>query len=364
MGVLRRGRLAAACGVLTVAFALVVVGSPAPAGATNFYGFAGYAVPVNVTSLSAKWRIPKIATGSPLGHARTYIRATYLPSGVQMEVGTTEDEVVYHHRRIAVYSAFWNRIGFGPQRIRTLHAGDLVEAQAVKGATNWKLTFTDLTTHWTDSIVNPGVAATTITEASWLQEDPVAVQLVPVVEQSPVLPYPRVGIVKFTDLELNGRPPALPWSDALDLEVPNGTYLVPSHQAGDGFSISPATGAQRRFLGDIAAFNYVAGRFAYVAEQWTSSEDGAARFASAAAYVAGLNRLIHELSTQRWPAAARSDVHALVASEKQVVSLYDELPEVSSTNLPAWQATTVKVLKLNHQLAEDVHVDLGLPVGD
>ncbi len=357
----RRRGAAAVSALLAAATGLVA--SSAPAGATNVYGTAGYAVPANVTSLRAEWRIPAIAPGSSLGHGRTYIRATYPPSGVSMEVGTTEDEVLYHGHDVAVYSAFWNRIGFGPQRLRALHAGDLIEAAAVKGTTNWQLTIEDLTTHWKDSVANPGVAATTITGAAWLQEDPVATPVSPAGEQSPVLPYPRIGPVTFTHVSLNGRRATLPWSDALDMMLPGGADVVPTHQSPVGFSVVPANHYQRQYLADAVVLDFAALSFNHVIANWTSATDGPARYRSATQYLTAVGDYVHELSRQRWPPAARADVRSLIASERRVIGRYDELPSVSRAQLAGWQAATASALKANVALAQRVRRDLALPLG-
>jgi hypothetical protein len=361
-----RGNRRVLVALVTLVLAVAaLVGVPAgTAAAEDYYGLAGYSVPIDVTSAGAEWRIPAVAPGSPLGHARTLLRLSFPASGVEMEVGTTEDEVVFHHRHVAVYSAFWNRIGLGPTRLATLHAGDLVRVSALKREPNWRLTISDLTSGWTDSVLNPGVGATTVTAASWFQEDPVTGPAVPAAEQEPVLPYPSVGPVTFTHLVLNGSEAVLPWSDSQDMMLSDGAFAVPTHESAGRFSVVPPSRYQRQYLRDAVVFDYAARRFQYVVQQqWTSSMDGSTRFATARPYLAAIRTFVHDLSTQRWPVAVRADLRNFVQSEEQVVSVYDELPGLSASQISGWQATAYKVRKLNVTVGAQVRVDLGLPPG-
>jgi hypothetical protein len=355
----RRRAVAALLCALSVTAGLVL--AAAPAGANNFYGDAGYRLTVKIAQISAEWRVPGILPGSGLGHARTFIYANYKPSGVDLELGTTEDEITHNGHDVASYSAFWTNDGFGPNRFHTLKAGDLVKALAARKSIGWTLTFIDYTEHWQQTIKNPGVASTTITRAGWLQEDPETTVLWPPTEQTPVLAYPDMAAVVFTHLEINNKPPLLPWADALYVEVTNGTYLLPSRQSGDAFSVSPASGAARQFMADSAAYNVAARVFSDLGEHWTGSTTAAQRYADAQPFLASAKTFVHELSTQHWPAKAAGAIGILAALENQLIALIEQLPSMSASNLSSWVQTLIHIFALTHSQGTQIHGDLGIP---
>jgi hypothetical protein len=333
-----------------------------PAGATNFYGSAGYELAARVTSVGAEWRVPAIDGGSQLGHARTFVAAVDTRLGVDLEVGTTEDEILHRGKKVASYSAFWTRTGFSPVRFATVRSGDLVQVSGRLGSGGWSLGFVDLTARWRRTIADTGVAGT-LSSAQWLQQDPAASDDVPYVEQSPVLAYPQLGAVRFSSLRLDGAPPPLSWDDATYMELATAGCLTPGHPSGDGFSLQRPAWPARQYLSDVAPYNAAFRTFNHVGDSWTASTPGAARAAGAAPFLAAVKRLAHLLRTQHWPGSARADVQSLAALDDQVAGLLEELPELDASHLSSWQATMLHVLTLAAATSGQVHADLGLPSG-
>lgn len=351
-------------GATIAAGAVLAVALAAPAGATNFYGNAGYQLSVNVTKLSAQWRIPAVSPRSGPGHALTLVGAFYPPAGVVIEAGTAEDVVKVHgHDRVS-YSAFWSPDGYSIRRFHLLHAGDEVTTTIEPAVGAWRIHIDDTTARWQGSITVRQFGATQLDEAAFLQQDPATDTYVPSVEASPVVPYPEVGGVTFTHVQLNGRPPQLSWPDALMLTVPNGTYLLPTHAARDGFSVFAAGGAARQYLADVTPEEYAYRQFNVVFEHWAGSTDGATRARESQFFLESQQRFAHQLLSQRWPPSVRADITTRAQLAQQLVSLLQDLPTLQPSNLGTWTKSLVNTFELSAQAGDRVHADLGLPLGN
>jgi hypothetical protein len=118
---------------------------------------------------------------------------------------------------------------------------------------------------------------------------------------------------EFTDLQLNGRPPIVPFSDRQVLSTQSGTILEPSRVLHDGFHFTTPQGAPRQYLVDAFHFDTQLLRFDVDLLRWGGLGDAARGNALTRielAYSAWRSTML----LQHWPVRARTEV-AAVAKE-------------------------------------------------
>jgi hypothetical protein len=242
-------------GVPVAALVLSCVLSPSPAFASGSTtsstyfpptGFGGYTWVGDVKQISAQWQVPTIQPSTKFENASTWVGAQNDEGGPPfIQLGITEDNIGVLGTE---YRGFWSdpKVGFHPQDLSVVRAGDLVAANMTQVSDGWMLTFKDLTrgTTRTKKIVY-GVGKK-FTQAEWLQEDPA-----PNSDTPTDLPYPKTSVVQIDHLLVNHTVPRLRLDDGQVLIASNGITLVPSPVEQDAFSFSAPTGTAKTYL-DIA----------------------------------------------------------------------------------------------------------------
>ncbi len=221
-----------AAGALVLA--LVVFGAPGKHGPTDLPFQAGYVSCCAANVVSASWRTPTIAHGVGFGEEAAWV-------GVQtgttffLQAGTIEEQDGVGDD----YFAFWSDTErqFLPQYFPDMvHPGDLVHAQLRRTATQWVVTFRDVTGRWTDtaSIPSTGVPAVS---GEWLDEDLVVVNGVLPTTLRQVTAMPPTSPLVFQSVELNGAFP----SDivAASFEDASHRHFVPHWLAPARFEVVP-----------------------------------------------------------------------------------------------------------------------------
>lgn len=279
-------------------------------------GFGGYDVFGAVGEVSADWVVPRIVGGPVSSYASTWI-GVQARDGRFLQIGTTEDR----WGGSTDYQAFWSDpdVGFEPQFLLVLRPGDEVSAQLTEGPDGWLGTLRDDTTGRLAAVpagVHYGVGSD-MNLAEWVQEDPEAGPGAPTDE-----PYPAMGRVTFTSLQVDGHQPDLTGDEATALASPNGVTLIPTPPRQDSFTFTVGTPAAGRYLRDIVAIDLVIDRFdaALGAGGTPSGGDGDA-------LVAATTTLDHQLAGQPWPPGARRAIRRLVAHNEGLI-----------VDLRAWQA--------------------------
>ena len=206
-------------------------------------GFGGYKWYGAVTQISAQWRIPTIRPSRTFEDASTWVGAQNERGGAPfIQLGTTENNVGVLGEQ---YQSFWSdpKVGFHPQVLGVVRAGDLVSADMTRTSAGWVLTFKDLTHGNTETKrVTYGVGSA-FSQAEWLQEDPSPNGTSPT-----DLPYPKTSMVQMQDLLVNQAPPKLRLQDGQVLIASNGIILVPSTVENDMFHFFGPTGKAKTYL--------------------------------------------------------------------------------------------------------------------
>jgi Peptidase A4 family len=182
-----------------------------PTGAhNNGCACVGYLWHGHVTSVSATWTVPALATKSPNGIAATWIGAESEGRFIQIGVnegryvpGTDADLHFVVGQNQPLMYAFWSDTDhhFHPVPLPRVKPGDVVHASLMLVNGRWQLRFSDPQASVNVSLTTHDEAGA-MDDAEWLQED-VAVSA----GSQRLLPYPEVSPVTFEDLTANGATP-------------------------------------------------------------------------------------------------------------------------------------------------------------
>jgi hypothetical protein len=320
-----------------------------PYGAPE-YGFGGYTLDRLTSEIGAQWRVPAIATESSEGNATTWI-AVQNEERQFIQLGTVENK----NNGVAMYGIFWSdvTVGFHPQQLLEVNAGDLIRFKMVQVPRGWRLSFDDLTDNTPETITVPYAAGSSFSSGQWIQEDPTIGGL------STHLPYPSIAPTTFEDMTLNTSKPSFDFAESQALSTVGGVYMVPSKVTGDRFTFTEATGPARQYLGDVFAFD--AALYPFQVDLFynrSPSRDVRRQMVST------LATLQSNLTTQTWPASmARA-----VKSDDKEITLYLKL--YRSFTLAPKPLSDVEVARLesinhhNSSIVNNFRRQLGLPPVD
>ncbi len=210
------------------------------------YGFGGYFARSQVSEVGAQWRVPAIAKNSATGAASTWIGAQV---GLKhfIQLGTTENKLFGE----PLYNVFWSdvTVGFHPQNLVDVAAGDLMTFKMVQVTNGWRLSYDDVTTHSSNSVVIHYAKNVTFENPQWFQEDPVAPDF------HDHEPYPSIGVTTFSDLTVNNRAPKLAADERQVLSTSSDVFLIPTLVRNDSFTYSHPSGYARQYLVDVLDAN-------------------------------------------------------------------------------------------------------------
>jgi hypothetical protein len=170
----------------------------------------GYLWPRQVTSVSATWTVPRLATKSPRGIAATWIGAESETRFIQIGVNegrdvpnTDADLHFLDDVHEPLFYAFWSDTerGFHPVPLPRVKPGDVVHASLRLVGDRWYLQFSDPQASVNVSFSTPEEAGA-MDQAEWLQEDVETTR-----GPHRFVPYPSISPVTFQDLTANGVTP-------------------------------------------------------------------------------------------------------------------------------------------------------------
>ncbi len=269
---LPKATLATILSCVTLASGIVVIniwpeyrGLPKATGVAPNMGFGGYRVFENVNSISARWKVPEISSGSPNSFASTWIGAQSKNSPVQfIQIGTIEN---IDSSGAIYYEAFWadTATSYHPVNIMMIEAGDSIFVRMVRFNSGWMLTFQNFTTGISVPIQVPFGVGSDFSQGEWIQEDPPPSTSSPTDE-----PYPVMVPPTFQQLSINGSPPRLNLQNAQVLEAYGGQFFVPTSIHNDAFGFILPTGAVLEYLRLSWTFNSAQARYLYETQSWNS----------------------------------------------------------------------------------------------
>lgn len=228
--------------------------------------FSGYAWIGGVRSVGASFTVPRIADGSALSEAGTWIGAQGQgPPARFVQVGAIETRLWsrQQQRAVDVYFTFWSDIArhFKAKLLFPVNPGDTLSASLVLANKQWMLAIADNTSGKKTRLSIAGEARASFDQAEWTQEDPGS--------EGDHARYPRMTAPVFQHLAVNSTEPAPTYSQWMSVSHGN---LAPTAVHDGSFTLqrAPAVGAAgRQYMRLVTAGLAVRRRFDTERSSWT-----------------------------------------------------------------------------------------------
>jgi hypothetical protein len=330
-----------------------------------FSGFGGYERAGVVHEIEAEWTVPSILDTATSGAEATWIGAQAITAPQEfIQIGTTgyvEPAIPSPGSSVATgstaprYEVFWTdtHYNYRPLKVFALaHPGDVISFAMAQDVDGWTLVARDASEGWSRTIHSRFGAGERFQLGEWIQEDPAASAAATV-----DLPYALTSPVTFTHLRIDDRVPMVDKKNELVLSSASSTFLVPTREEGDSFSLVPPSPQQRQYLIQAQIHNNAI----YHLAAEISSERGTAnarQVREVGAFAGSLDRMIAQLSIQTWSAPVQPAVSRFTNSFRR-----------QSSELVAWEHSTHTLAALNSILedrrfvlaAQQLRSLLGLP---
>ena len=325
-------------------------------------GFGGYTLQSDVDSIEAQWQVPKVLDTSKSGWAATWIGAQ-APTGVDsfIQLGIIEESYSYAGSAIELqrppgvsrYLVFWSDTKhlFQPVILGTVPAGSVVTASMKSSSGGWLLAIQDGSKWLAHDLVVPSSAGAKFNRAEWIQEDPPVTRIA-----SSDSPYPKLSIITFQNMMLNGRVPDLPYSDAQALSTGNGTFEKPTHMRGGSFALEPVTGSSAQYLADATTFDADATAYEIDWKNWRN-ESPMTRISGVKKLIEALRTSIASFQSQSWPTGTVSSVDALIGASRRQEEYLTHWIAAGDTSVPP----SFPRRDVTTPYADRIRASLGLP---
>lgn len=321
-----RGRnLGVGAAVLFVALLTAGCGSHPSPVIPLFGPFAGYAWRGPVRQISAAIVVPQIRACPDNARAGTWIGAEGKVSPMTQaasffQVGVNEECTSPRNS----YYAFWSSTAeqFRPQWLFPVDPGDVIQLSMHADGKVWSMKARDETSGLEQTVSADRADRSPLQLASWHQED------ISDERTSNPFPYPRIGAVRFSALQVNNRAPQP--GDLTTIWM-SATHAIfgPSRLRSDAFSIRPvhpsaaALHYQRLAVReDLAAYVFNASL-----ASWSAETPAAKLRAGARSFAKALDQNISGLRSYHWTAGVQPAIDRLLEALGQLRS---ELVQVSA----------------------------------
>lgn len=201
-----------------------------------FGPFAGYAWIGRVHSVGASFAVPRIANGSPLSLASTWIGAQGAgPPARFVQIGAIEERFWSRqsHETSDFYYTFWSDTArhFKPQPLFPVSPGDALSAELTLANKRWTLAISDDTSRKKARFSTGDDTNAPSNQASWTQEDPGS--------KNDHARYPQIAPPVFQDLTVNSAKAsrAALYSEWMSV---NHSNLAPTALNADSFTLKRA----------------------------------------------------------------------------------------------------------------------------
>jgi hypothetical protein len=203
-----------------------------------FGPFAGYAWIGKVHAVGASFTVPRIADGSAVSEASTWIGAQGQGSPTRfVQIGVIEARLWSPQKRKTVdaYFTFWSDTirHFKAKVLFAVSAGDTLSASLTRASRRWTLAITDDTSRKQARFSIGNEVDGPFNQAEWTQEDPG--------RPNDHARYPRIAAPVFRRLTVNSAAPASArfalYSQWMSV---NHSTLAPTAVHDDSFTLAPA----------------------------------------------------------------------------------------------------------------------------
>jgi hypothetical protein len=357
-------------GVVDGGFASTVTRAANPPRATAYAlgSFAGYAVDTKtIARITGEWRVPVITPNTTASSRRPAEESTWIgaedirghqgSSAPFVQIGT----VGVVSKLATVYLMFWSdtTVGFLPQFLGVVDAGDLVHTSMQVTAAGWELRLEDVTARRAVTKLVRAEPTSGYTSAQWIQEDPSS-GVGPSVGRAP---YPQTSLASFSDVNVNGAPPDVSFKDQSWLGFRGAVAIRPTALEGDTFQLEQTIvgSAARQYLGDVAPYDDDLGVLGPEVFFWNAKTSPATMRAEAAPVVRTLRAFQRDLVDQSWPNSALAHIPLLVARVQLEVRALRSLSSLDPADVPTWRSRFMSASGAGSRAALGVRFALGIP---
>jgi hypothetical protein len=352
---------------LLLLFLVVKLVSPRSGGAiaggfsdAPFGPVAGYVWSGSVHSVGGSFTVPRIASGSPLSEAGTWIGVQGQgPPARFVQIGATERRVWSSRKQKAVdlYATFWSDTAshFKPQPLFVVSPGDKLSADLTLANSQWTLAITDDTSRKKARFSIRDETDAPFDQAEWTQEDPGS--------ENDHARYPQMAPPVFQDLTVNSAEPsrAVLYSSWMSV---NGTNLAPTTPHADSFTLARApavSGEAAQYLRLFAAAGAAFDKFEAERTNWTVKMPYEQIETACSQFITATQNGTRSLVAAGWSKQIRS----LVRSFAHILSIRVEDARPPTVLTPAsfavWNSKLTKASERAGPAAAKLRLALGLP---
>ena len=326
-----------------------------------FGAFAGYMWVRPVTSVSATFTMPRVASRSPLGEAGTWIGAQGLGAPNRfVQIGVTEERLQSPGGKVVVgYYGFWSNVGhhFNAQPLFPAHAGDSLSAALTLVHKHWLLALTDDTSGRKARLSIDSETQAPFDAAEWVQEDPGY--------EDDHVEYPRLTVPSFRHLTVNTiEPPARSsvvfsrWMSA------NHETLGTTSLHDDSFTLKrepPVSALAEQYLRLTEAARVAGQSFGREFSDWTVRTPYARIEHATAQLIAATREADHALLAAPWPRAIRELVHASVRAKAILLAKARPPAAFTPATFARWNLGLTEASLRANRVARPLLLTLDLP---
>jgi len=314
-----RSRLLVGAAVVFLALVAAGCGAQQSPAIPLFGPFAGYSWHGSVREVSAVMVVPQIKGCPDHGAAGTWIGAEgHINPDTQVapffQVGVNEECTTPQNN----YYAFWSSTAerFRPLWLLSVDPGDVVQLSMHANGDHWVMSARDETSNAQQAKAVNVAGQSPLDLASWHQED------VTDKDTSDPLPYPRLGVVRFSALRINNRPPRAKALTTIWMSTAH-AILGPSRLISDAFSIGTIkpSAAALHYQRQAVREDFAAYLFYTRLEAWTASSPSGAIKAGALSFARAMQESITSLRLYHWSANVRPAIDRLLDASERLRSL-------------------------------------------
>jgi hypothetical protein len=350
--------------------AIKLVSPPAGRGGRPAHGFvdapfgpfAGYAWEGPVKSVGASFTVPRIASGSPLSQAGTWIGAQGQgPPPRFVQIGEIESRFwsSKEQKTVDLYYTFWSDTAhhFKAQPLFPVKPGDSLAASLTLAGREWKLAITDNSSHKNARFSVAEQAQAPFTQAEWTQEDPG--------NPNNHVRYPQMAAPVFEHLTFNSSEPAPAEATLYSQWMSvNGSNLAPTALHDDSFTLqrAPAVSAAGEQYVRLAATGLDAyQRFETERSSWTPKTPYADIVNASLKLIEATRQSTRAARSLRWP----KQISGLVRSANEADAAFVERARpptlLTAASFAAWNSALTQAAERAGKVGSRLRVALGLP---
>jgi hypothetical protein len=325
-----------------------------------FGPFAGYAWIGSVHSVGVSFTVPRIASGSALGEAATWIGVQGQgPPARFVQIGAIESRFWSDRRQktVDVYFAVWSDTArhFEPQPLFPVSPGDTLSAGLALANKRWTLTITDDTSRKKARFSIGDEADAPFNQAEWAQEDPG--------REHDHARYPQVPPPVFQDLTVNSAKPSRAALYSQWMSV-NHSNLAPTTPHDDSFTLerAPAVSAvAAQYLRLSAAAGTAFNKFETERTNWTVKTPYNQIATASSQFISATQNGIGSLLAARWPKQIRSLVRSFGHMANILVEDARPPTLLTPASFATWNAKLTEASERAGPVGSKLRLALGLP---